>query len=154
MRSRIALILGWLYLAMTLVAACEAAAPVDNDPVPLPADLAAIVNARLAIPLRPADGSVPPISPTKALEIAGVALLRDLDSNKMPRQDPSVPDGLVRRVIVGPQGPTSAWLVVYRWAAGSDCGSPASGPGRCEATSFYFINDRTGKLITGHTETR
>ena len=153
---RIALILGRLSLAMTLVAGCGAIGPVENDPVPLPADLAAIIEAQMGPRMRPADGSVPRISATEAVAKAGVQLVGDLKTNSVAAQDPSVPDGLVRRqVVLGPGKPrTSVWMVVYRWKAGFDCHSGAGGPGSCAQTSFYFIDDRTGELISSYDDTR
>ena len=152
MQTGLALILGGL----TLIAACAVFAPVENDPLPLPADLAAIIEAQMGPRLRLADGSEPRISATQAVEKASVELVSELKSNNVPAQDPSVPDGLVRRrVILGPTKPlTSVWMVVYRWKAGFDCHSAAGGPGPCEATSFYFIDDRTGELHGSYNDTR
>lgn len=137
---------------MALVAACDASAPVGgapgNDPVPLPEDLAALREQDPGIHLMPADESVPQISPTKAVEIAGKELFGALDANLVPRQDPSVPDALVRRLVTaGPEPPRSVWLVAYRWKAGFDCRSPEGGPGPCKAASFFYIDDRTGELV-------
>jgi hypothetical protein len=138
-----------------VVTACESFVASENDPVPLPADLAAMVEADPGIRLLPADGSVPQISATKALEIAGRVLLEELDGNRVPRQDPSVPDGLIRRLMTNnSQPPTSAWLVAYRWKAGFDCHSEAGGPGACQTTSFYFIDDRTGELLSSFSHTQ
>jgi hypothetical protein len=150
------LFLGGLALAVMLATGCDAMAPVGNDPVPLPADLAAMIGPNMGLRLSPADGSVPQISATKAVAIAGEHLFEELDGNRVPRQDPSVPDGLVRRLMTdgSPQHPKSVWIVAYRWAAGFDCHSPAGGPGPCESTSFYFIDDRTGELITSYGDTR
>lgn len=158
--ARTALVLGRLSLAIAFVASCDAIAPVGNvpmgnDPVPLPADLAALIDDDPGIRLMPADGSVPQISPTEAVEIAGEALLGDLDGNVVPRQDPSVPDALVRRLMTnGPEPWRSVWLVAYRWKAGFDCLSTEGGPGPCKATSFYYIDDRTGELVLSGTDTR
>jgi hypothetical protein len=145
MRPAVALILGGMAVAMMLVAACDAVAPVSNDPVPLSDDLAASLDSQLA----PADGALPAVSPTKALEIAGKELLAELAGNNVPPQDPSVPNGLIRRVIVGLDGrpPTSVWIVVYCWAAGFNCLTEAGGPGPCNQTSVYYIDDRTGQVV-------
>ncbi len=152
MRPGLALILGGL----TLVAACAVFAPAENDPVPLPSDLAATIEAQMGPRLRPADGLVPRISATEAVAKAGAQLVSELKSNSVPAQDPSLPDGLIRRrVIAGPTKPlTSVWIVVYRWKAGFDCHSAAGGPGPCEATSFYFIDDRTGELNGSYNDTQ
>ena len=156
----IGLVIGRLSLALALVAACDAIAPggtvpMGNDPLPLPADLAALIDNDPGIRLMPADGSVPQISPTKAVEIAGKALFDDLDGNLVPRQDASVPDALVRRLMTnGPEPWRSVWLVAYRWKAGFDCLTAEGGPGPCRATSFYYIDDRTGELVLSGTDTR
>jgi hypothetical protein len=152
MRLALALTLG----GIALVAACAAFAPIENDPVPLPADLSAIIETQMGPRLRPADGSVPPISAARALEIASESLLAELKSNSVPAQDTSVPDGLIRRqVIAGPGKPlTSVWVVVYRWKAGFDCHNAAGGPGPCKATSFYFVDDRRGEMNGSYTDTR
>ena len=123
---------------------------------PLPADLAALIVNDPGIRLIPADGSVPQISPTKAVEIAGKARFDDLDGNRVPRQNPSVPDALVRRLMTDRslQPPRNVWIVVYRWKAGFDCLSPEGGPGPCKATSFYYIDDRTGEFVLSGSDTR
>jgi len=140
---RLVLILGRLSLAMSLVAACGAIAPVGNDPVPMPADLAWIISPGAVAPLSPGDASVPQISATRAVEIAGKSLLADLETYGDPREDPSVPDGLVRRLVNSrPAPPRSAWIVAYRWKAGG--GSFKSG-------SFYYVDDRTGELFSSTT---
>ena len=158
MRPTVALILGGMAVAMMLVAACDAVAPASNDLVPLSDDLAAIVNSQLSARdrrLSSTEAQVPPIAPTTAVEIAGKELLAELESNRVPAQDPSAPDGLVRRVVVGLDiRPTSVWVVVYRWAAGFDCRSPLGGPGPCAVISFYLIDDRTGELIHAGSHTQ
>ena len=159
-----AVLLVELLLAVTFVAGCGAnlprvpVAPFGNDPVPLPADL----KARLEQVIQPsalqaADGTSPAISANRALEIAGKMLLDELSGNKVPAQDVSVPDGLVRRLYIerGPDArpPTTVWVVAYRWDAGFNCLDPNGGPGPCATTSFYVIDDRTGDLIYGLTAT-
>ena len=155
-RSR-AVLLAELLLAMTLVVACGTdlphvpLAPLGNDPVPLPDDLKILLEASIRPSmLQPADGTSPPISASKALQIAGVALLDQLAANNVPAQDAPAPDGLVRRVFIdrGPRGarpPTSAWVVAYRF--NFNCHDPGGGPGPCAATSFYFVDDRTGEIF-------
>ena len=145
-------------LAMTLLAACDANIPavlprVGNAPVPLPADLESmLVEVIGPSTLQAADGTSPPISASEAVAIAGKALLEQLAGNNVPAQDTAAPDGLVRAIFIdrGPRNrrpPTSAWVVAYRWDAGFDCHDPSGGPGPCPATSFYFIDDRTGELF-------
>src|SRR5262245_59354851 len=141
-----------LSFAMALVIACGEIAPVGNDPVPLSPDLAARLEDSLASRdhrLTAADGAVPRIAPTTALEIAGKELVAEQQGNNVPPQDPSIPSGLVRRMIVGLDGrpPTSVWVVVYRWAPGFDCHSDAGGPGPCSITSVYYVDDRTGEVV-------
>jgi hypothetical protein len=77
-----------------------------------------------------------------------------LSGNRVPAQDASAPDGLVRRLFID-QGrpPTSVWVVAYRWDAGFNCHNPNGGPGPCDTTSFYFIDDRTGEMIYDSTIT-
>jgi hypothetical protein len=148
MRPAVALILGGMAVAMMLVAACDAVAPVSNDPVPLSDDLATRLDSQLGHRLTAADGAVPAVSSTKALEIAGKELLAELEGNNVPPQDPSVPTGLIRRVIVGLDiRPTSVWIVAYRWAAGFNCLTEAGGPGPCSQTSVYYIDDQTGEVV-------
>ena len=144
-----------LALSMALVAACETTAiPAGNDPVPLSPDLAEMIEADSSLRISPADASAPPISATQAVDVAGNSLLAELNANHVPAQDASVPDGLVRRVMTfGDRPPVSVWLVAYHWAAGFDCHGNAGGPGPCEATTFYVIDDRTGELITSYNHT-
>ena len=158
-----AVLLARLLLAMMIVAACDAdlppipVAPFGNDPVPLPADLRAKLEQSIQPgALQVADGTSPPVSAGKAVEIAGRALLSDLSANDVPAQDVSAPDGLVRRLFIEPglgAPPTTVWVVAYRWAAGFNCRNPNGGPGPCATTSFYFVDDRTGEMTYGLTQT-
>jgi hypothetical protein len=145
-----------LVLAISTTAACAAELPAvpltgNNDPVPLSADLDAILADVLATRdrrLDAADGTPPPITPTGAVQIAGAAVLEELRGNNVPPQSSSAPDGLVRRVYVDPdKPPTSVWVVAYVWDAGFDCHHSTGGPGSCSVTSFYFINDHTGEIV-------
>src|SRR4029450_6931973 len=97
-RSR-AVLLAELLLAMTLVVACGTdlphvpLAPLPNAPVPLPDDLKILLEGSIRPSmLQPADGTSPPISASKALQIAGVALLDQLAANNVPAQDAPAPD--------------------------------------------------------------
>lgn len=79
--------------------------PVDNDPIPLPPDLAVdlpgLVNGwGYELSDVPPDAASPRISAEQAVDIAGRELLRGLQANGMPAQDPSRPDGLMRRQIL------------------------------------------------------
>ena len=163
MRAR-AVLLAELLFALTFVGACGAnlpavpLAPPGNDPVPLPADLRDKLELSIQpSALHPVDGTSPPVSASKALEVAGRVLLADLSGNNVPAQDASAPDGLVRRLYVeramGQRPPTSVWIVAYRWDAGFNCRGPNGGPGPCATTSFYFVDDRTGDLVYSLTQT-
>lgn len=160
MRTTRGMLLTVLCLALVTLAACGSDLPsvpfaVNNEPVPLPKDLDSILQDSLAgsdVRLDAPDSTVPPISASKALEIAGKTLLEELAGNNVPAQDPSVADGLIRRRFSDPgeRPPTSVWIVVYRWAAGFNCNSPGGGPGPCDFVSIYFIDDRTGETIFAH----
>lgn len=145
-------------LAMTLLVGCGGNTPqvpvpvFDNDPVPFPAELMGSLERSLAPSTLQATNLIsPPISANKALQVAGATLLEELDGNKVPAQDPSVPDGLVRRMLIDAgrlhRPPTSVWVVGYRWHAGFNCHDPNGGPGPCPVTSFFFIDDQSGELI-------
>jgi hypothetical protein len=146
-------------LAMTITAACGTELPTvpltgTNDPVPLSADLDAILADVLASRdrrLDSADGTPPPITPTGAVQTAGEALLEELRGNNVPPQSTPAPDALVRRVYVDPdKPPTSVWVVVYVWDAGFDCHDSSGGPGSCSVTSFYFVDDHTGEIVSSN----
>jgi hypothetical protein len=153
-------------LAVTLVAACDATqppvpiAPIGNDPVPFSAELEEQLERSLkprSRELQPVDGTSPRISARAVLEIAGKHLLEELSGNNVPAQDPSAPDGLIRRLYIdrgrGARPPTSVWVVAYRWDAGFNCRTETGGPGPCATRSFYFIDDRTGEMVTSVTQT-
>ena len=156
--------LGLLLVVALIAGACDASpsppSPVvfPNEPVPLPADLAALAADVMfggGDRLEPAAPLTPPISPARAVEIAGPELLAILRSNKLPEQDPAAPDALVRRHYVGSlTGPADVWVVAYRWKAGWNCQHPEfHGPGNCRMASFYFIDERTGELVQQFTAT-
>ena len=140
---RLALILGQLSLVFALVAACGPSAAVGNDPVPMPADLAWITSPGVMVPLSPGDATVPRISATRAVEIAGDSLLADLETYGAPRQNPSVPDAVLRRLVNSRPAPLrSAWIVVYRWKEGGEY---------FKSGSFYYVDDRTGEQFVSAT---
>lgn len=143
-------------LAIGLVAAGGAnRAPVpivNNNPVPMPLDLEArliLVLRQSGIGLEPADPIAPPISATRATEIAHGDLRLQLRANNVPMQGPWPADGLVRLRYLDPQrapAPVNAWFVAYRWKPGVNCES-GGGPGPCPMTSVYIIDDRSGEII-------
>ena len=161
MRTTPGMLLTVIFLAQLAVTACGSDLPpvpfaVNNEPVPLPEDLESILqdmagNVRFDAP----DSTLPPISASKALEIAGKGLLEQLHTNNVPEQDPSIADGLIRRRYFDPgqRPPTSVWIVVYRWAAGFNCNGQQGGPGPCDAVSIFFIDDQTGETISAWSHT-
>jgi hypothetical protein len=99
--------------------------------------------------LGPANASTPVISGDQAVGIAGREFLEILRRNRVPEQDVSSPDALVRRHYVSQaSGAADVWVVAYRWKAGWNCQHPeVHGPGNCQMASFYFVDDRTGKVV-------
>jgi hypothetical protein len=121
-----------LFVAMMLVAACNADVPeasprVGNAPVPFPADLVESMLEGMIAPgtLQAADGTSPPISASKAVEIAGKALLEQLAGNPQERRrsarlhvegvSGSMPNQSATRV---PQDvPAPSWACIARHGA-------------------------------------
>ncbi|MFL5686245.1 MAG: hypothetical protein ACJ77D_09355 [Chloroflexota bacterium] len=151
-------VLGQLLLATTLLAACGGDlrvpfAPGGNDPIPLPPDLDVMLRGEVGFALGAADGT-PLVSADKALEVAGMTLREEMEGNNVPANDPPGPLALVRRALVEHHRPdevrpaVNVWVVAYRWKY--DCHDPNGGPGPCPTTSFYFIDDRTGAVVTSY----
>ena len=129
--------------------------PIGDDVIPLPADIAIdlpmLVNGwgyRLSDV--PSDAASPRISAAEAVDIAGLELLHGLQTNGMPPQDPTRPDGLMRRQILVPETetPRVVWVVTYRWKVGFDCSSERGGPGACPHWETHMIDDQTGERVT------
>lgn len=148
-----------LLLAMTFVGGCGPnlprvpLAPIGNEPVPLPEDLVEMLEQSIRPgSLQAADGTSPPVSASQALKKAGEGLTDHLSGNNVPLQDASAPDGLVRRLFIDRERPpTSVWIVAYRWDAGFNCHDDSGGPGPCDVTSFFLIDDRTGEMVYSFT---
>lgn len=150
--------LGTLRLALVLavvISGCASTSPIgfgsSNDPVPLPDDLARVLADWMSGDrehLDPVGASAPRISPDRAVELAGQALLADLRGIKVADEDVSSPDGLIRRHYVNPSAGLTAnvWLVVYRHKAGLDC-KTLHAPGTCPVVSYMFVDDRSGDVV-------
>jgi hypothetical protein len=145
-----AFLAGGLVLAVILVAACGASVASDNDPVPMPADLAAQLGDTI-LNLLPPEASVPRISAAQAVEIAGEKLLTRLERHGAPPQDPSVADGLIRRRLPAyAQEPARiVWIVAYRWKADVNCDQFGGPPGPCRMASTFLIDDQTAEVVGG-----
>jgi hypothetical protein len=151
-------VLGQLVFAMTVVAACQdvpvAQGPIDNDPVPLPADMQRLLAGTWGGTLMAADATFPQISAGGAVELSRRALREEMAGNDVPAPEAPWPAALVRRVLIEFSRPTdplrrpvSVWVAAYRWKF--DC-HDGDGPGPCDTISFYFIDDRTGRLVTSY----
>ena len=128
----------------------------NNDRIPPPPDLQGeLAKLPAAWGFRldeiPTGAPSPRISAEQATEVAGEDFLEELQANRMPPQNVSVPDGLLRRLYVNPEEGIrqTVWVVIYRWDRGFNCFSPAGGPGTCEQWTSKFVDDHTGEIVGG-----